>query len=147
MRPPPHPTHPNPPPTQKYGKIPTSPKIWGNAPKPLKYGKCWKNGKTWKTFKKCQKRIMSQNHARNDRGEILSGMRVVSYPNGHFLKNAIFELFFLYFPRKHGSLGQNMGLWVKSGWYGRSGLVVRSSAHNPKLQVRSHLPPLIQPLC
>ena len=40
---------------------------------------------------------------------------------------------------------ENMGLWVKSGWYGRSGLVVRSSARNPKLQVRSHLPPLWDP--
>ena len=50
--------------------------------------------------------------------------------------------FFCYFP----CISQeNVGLWVKSGWYGRSGLVVRSSAHNPKLQVRSHLPPLWDP--
>ena len=40
---------------------------------------------------------------------------------------------------------ENMGLWVKSGWYGRSGLVVRSSAHNPKLQVRFPPPPLWDP--
>ena len=40
---------------------------------------------------------------------------------------------------------ESMGLWVKSGWYRRSGLVVRSSAHNPKPQVRFPPPPLWDP--
>ena len=89
---------------------------------------------------------MFQNHFRNDRGEILSRMRVVSYPNGHFLEKVILLAISFVFPL------ENMGLWVKSGWYRRSGLVVRSSAHNPKLHVRFPPPPLcdpcgIQPLC
>ena len=64
-----------------------------------------------------------------------------------WFKILVFGLKYLYLGQKL-IFGSNMGLWVKSGWYGRSGLVVRSSAHNPKLQVRSHLPTPcgIQPL-
>ena len=49
------------------------------------------------------------------------------------------------FGSKYWYLGQNMGIWVKSGWYGRSGLVVRSSAHKLKVQVRFPPPPLWDP--
>ena len=77
----------------------------------------------------------SQKHARNNRDEILSLLMVASYPNGHLkAKTMCFYKFVCI------SL-ENMGLWVKSGWYRRSGLVVRSSAHNPSSRFDSPLPP------
>ena len=88
------------------------------------WGKIPKLGKLEKRVKK--RRL--QNHARNDRGEILSRMGAVSYPNT-FLGD--FSFVFL----------KNLGLGVKSGWYRRSGLVGRSSAHNLKVQVRFPPPP------
>ena len=74
--------------------------------------------------------VMLQNRARNDRGKILSKMRVVSYPNGHKQKKHVFWVIVLVFFRKYlyvgqiwvkygylgqniGNLGQNFGIWVK----------------------------------
>ena len=103
-------------------------------------------------------KIKSQNHSRNDRAGILSILYARWHRIGQILENPILGLFSFYSPWKNGYLGkilvfgskywyldQNMGLWVKSGWYGRSGLVVRSSAHNPKIQVRFPPPPLWDP--
>ena len=62
---------------------------------------------------------------------------------GIWVKILVFGPKILVFGSNYGYLGVGMGIWVKSGWYGRSGLVVRSSAHNPKLQVQFPPPPLM----
>ena len=70
---------------------------------------------------------MPPNHSRNDRGEILSRMMVVSYPNGHFLEKVIVGLLFVVFSLeymgicvKYGYLDQNIGIWVKIWVFGSS---------------------------